>query len=109
MLNYPRKVIVVWMGVLKKLGIAVAVIVGLFVIISLAAGASYLAEKDAEASKYAGLTEEQITNVKILWERCETSAYMAGMGSDTATERALEKCKEVEAKKIAEYRAQNAM
>lgn len=61
----------------------------------------------SEASKYDGLTEEQIDNVKILYERCETSAYLSGAGSDTAIRRAIEKCEEIQAARIAEYRAQN--
>lgn len=61
-----------------------------------------------QPSKYEGLSQDQINRVKIFAERCEAQAYLAGAGSDTATEQAQKRCNEAEATLIERYRNETA-
>lgn len=88
------------MGKLKTVGIVLGVIVGLFIVASLASGLSY-------SMKYDGLTDKQISGIERIKEACDNQAALASIQSSEAGERIAQKCEEVEAKKIAEYRAQN--
>lgn len=86
------------MGKLKTAGIIIGAIFGLIIIASIASGISY-------ASKYDGLTEQEINSVQRIKEACDGQATIASLQSDKAAEIVTKKCEEIEAKKIAEYRA----
>lgn len=89
------------MGAAKKVGIGIAVVISILVIVVMVGS---IVSVSMEQDKYAGLTEDEADNVKIAYERCEASAYLAGAGSDTATERALERCTDLENTLIERYK-----
>ena len=94
---------------MSKAAIAIIAIVAVLVILGLAIMS---VPPDAlpvtQVSKYDGLSEDQVTRVKILHERCEASAYLNGAGSDTAIQENLKRCADVEAKQIEKYRSENS-
>jgi len=94
------------MGTAKKVGIGIAVVIGVLVILGIV-GSTMIEPALTAPSKYEGLTEQEIERVKIVYEQCETSAYLAGAGSDTRIQQGLERCADLEAKLIAKYRAEN--
>lgn len=91
------------MGKGKKIGIVIGGIIGAFLVIGIVAGAGSI----GQVSKYEGLTDKQISAVKIIEDSCDNQATLASMQSEEVGKIVRQKCDETIAKKIEDYRAQN--
>lgn len=91
------------MGKGKKIGIVIGGIIGAFLIFGIvAAGAGQM----GQISKYEGLTDKQVSAIRILEDSCDNQASLASMQSEVGNI-VRQKCDETIAKKIEDYRAQN--
>lgn len=94
------------MGKGKKLVIgAIVVLAGFSVMVAMAAS-DVEAPGTPAATKYDGLTDDQIERVKIVRETCDSNAYLYSSGSETLTNKRLEACVEQEQTLIEKYRSE---
>jgi len=101
------------MGKLKKIGKGLGIVIAGFVLLSVVAVAMYpsgavMTPTTTPKNQYDGLTEQQIHNVKMFAESCQTSVALASAYGPEHEKTAQEQCDRAVAHKIEAYRNQTS-
>lgn len=82
----------------------------LLIIISIGIlGSSFSETKDQIPLKYNGLTQGQITEIKLMEEQCKQNSLTANLGGDTAQKIYAKKCQQTVEDKINKYKTSNTI